>query len=154
MNHDRETIKDLIQDLFIDLRHSSQNLGDVKHIKAYLFKSIRRKILEHNKKTEKEQSKSISNLIDFEVIFSPEQQLINQQLSRDKQKILQNALNTLTTRQREAIFHYFYEGLGYEEIGIIMEISNLKSVRNLIYRSLNAMRKQSSDFGKVLFSFL
>lgn len=151
LHADHEVVKDLLQDLFIDIRSKSQQLGDVKYIKAYLFRSIKRRVQDYERRLKKSQRVPQQ---EFEIIFSAESQLINKQLDEDKKMFLAKAMNSLTKRQREVVFYYFYEGMSYEEIGNVLEISNVKSVRNLIYRALNVMRKKSSGFDKILFTLI
>ena len=138
---DPEVIKDLLQDLFIDLRARSQYMGEVRYIKAYLFKALKRRVQEYERRLKKQTKRDYQ---EFEITFSSERQMINNQLDEDKRKFLAKAMNSLTKRQREVIFYYFYENMGYEEIALTMGIGNIKSVRNLVYRSLNVMRKKSS----------
>ncbi|MTI29285.1 RNA polymerase sigma factor, partial [Xanthovirga aplysinae] len=131
-----------IQDLFIEIRHSRERLSETTSIKYYLFKSIRRKILNKKKKT---QSIFVSveafQGYDFAFSLSYEHKLVAQQLEEEKVCLLNKAIQKLTIRQREAIYYYFYEGLSYLEIMDLMEMENVKSVRNLIYKALNILRK-------------
>lgn len=152
--NDKETVKDLIQDFFIYLRENCKNLGEITYLKAYLFKSMRRRVQAYIKQKNRLSAKEKKEFHEFRISISQERQMVNQALNEEKKKVLQEALNLLTKRQREAIFYYFYENLGYEEIALIMDISNVKSVRNLIYRSLNVMRVQSNKYDKILFCFL
>lgn len=142
--HDQELIKDLIQDFFIDLREKRERLGDTDSIKYYLFKSLRRKITRYLSKnkvllTSSELSQT------FQVVLSHEAILINQQLTQEKSDQLQEAFAKLSPKKREAIYHVFYENLSYKETASIMGLMNVKSVRNLIYKALDNLRKNIKD---------
>jgi DNA-directed RNA polymerase specialized sigma24 family protein len=50
---DRESIKDCLQDLFIDLRQRRARLSDTDNIKLYLLKSFRRRLIAYLKKKSK-----------------------------------------------------------------------------------------------------
>ena len=49
------------------------------------------------------------------------------------------ALNNLSSRQREAIYLRYFEELDFDTIAIIMDM-NVQSVRNTLHRGLQAMR--------------
>jgi RNA polymerase sigma factor (sigma-70 family) len=56
---------------------------------------------------------------------------------------LQQALNTLTPRQREAIFLRFYEELSYEEIAGVLDIST-KATYKIVARALLQLKRSLS----------
>ena len=135
-----ELVKDAIQDIFIGLRKYRSNLGHTDSIKFYLFKCLKRAII-------KEEGKWYSNLneIDenyfFDFSFSPEKLLIERQIDEEKQKKLNEAIALLSPRKKEVIYYYFYEGLNYQQIQEIMDLDNIKSARNLIYKALGFLRE-------------
>lgn len=138
---DREDlVKDAIQDLFMDLRKNRENLGETDSIKFYLFKCLKRKILKELNSWfyKKEQ---FTGDLSFEITFSHEQVLIQRQLDEEKSAQLNKAIRGLSFRKREAIYYLYYEGLNYEQIKEIMNLSHVKSARNLIYKALDILRK-------------
>ena len=64
---------------------------------------------------------------------------INIQFTADVNGILQDALNRLPEKQREAIILYFYENMSYHQISEIMQMTKVKSARALIYRALDSL---------------
>ncbi len=135
-------IKDLLQDLLIDIRKNRKNLGEAPSIKFYLFKAFRRKIfryLKHNKLVCFSKMESFSNIV---IESSHEVKLMESQLDDGKRKVLEKALLNLSKRQRECIYYYFYQSMGYNEVASIMGLSNVKSARNLIYKSIDALKTQ------------
>ncbi len=146
---DKELVKDLIQDLFIELKQKRKNLGNTDSIKFYLLKSYRRKLLYHLKKEKVNISKEQIFLKDtFEIELTHESHLINAQLNDEIKVRLSKALNGLTERQREILIYFFHEGLSYEEITAIMEFSKIEYARVLMSRSLSKLRGILSDFRK------
>lgn len=154
---DKELIQDCIQDMFIDLRESRAKLSDTDNIKPYLFKVFRRRIFQ--------QQKSITNQTDideefrpFEFTISHEEHLINQQFSEQQISKLKEAVVNLSLKEREAIFHFYYELHSYDQIAEIMGYSDVKTARNLVYRAINSLRQtleaSSSDFFLFSFTFL
>ena len=135
----KELIKDVVQDLFIDLRKKRKHLGDAGSIKFYLYKSIRRRLIAELKRSERHKA-SIEKGHLFEFTISAEQAIIERQFNAEQIKELNKALEGLSSRQREAVYYHFYENLGYDQIRQLMSFNNVKSVRNLIYRSLTVLR--------------
>lgn len=132
-------VKDAIQDLFIELRKSRSRLGQTDSIKFYLFKCIKRKLIKEEKKWYSSLEQIDSNYF-FDFSFSPEELLINKQIDEEKSNKLSEAIQQLSPRKREVVYYFFYEGMTYKEIQEIMNLDNIKSVRNLIYRSLGFLR--------------
>jgi RNA polymerase sigma factor (sigma-70 family) len=135
-----ELVKDAIQDMFIGLRKYRSNVGQTDSIKFYLFKCLKRTII-------KEEGKWYSNLdeIDdnyfFDFTFSHEKLLIDRQIDEEKKEKLNKAIALLSPRKKEVIYYFFYEGLNYQQIQEIMNLDNIKSARNLIYKALGFLRE-------------
>jgi len=142
---DREIIKDCIQDLFIELRQSGNNLSDTSSIRYYLYRSLRYKILRYLKKNSPFSFTRVTGQWSFEFEVSHEPRLIQEQLDQEQKEKLGRILKKLTKRQKEAVVYFFYEGFSYTQISSIMRIRNVKSARNLIYRALKKM-KESLEF--------
>ena len=146
---DKELVKDLIQDLFIELKQKRKTLGNTNSIKFYLLKSYRRKLLYHIKREKLNTSKEQTFIKDtFEIELTHESRLINAQLNDEIKAKLNMALNNLTERQREILIYFFHEGLSYEEITSIMEFSRIEYARVLMSRSLSKLRGILDDLRK------
>ncbi|MEO9853677.1 MAG: sigma-70 family RNA polymerase sigma factor [Reichenbachiella sp.] len=143
--HDKDLIKDAIQDLFIELRKGRTNLSATDSIKRYLFKSIRRKVLYYKGKQKSVQYSPEQDGYNFSFVFSHEHKLIEQQLNSEKVEKLNVALTHLTSRQKEVVYHFYYEGMSYEDISEVMELKNVKSARNLIYKALGELKEALKD---------
>lgn len=142
LTDNREMVKDSIQDLFIELRNSN-NLSDTDCIKFYLLKALRFKLIHTIKKRDRNNKLfSEYNTFNFYVEVSHEVKMLNRQLEEEKNIKLEQALLRLKDKQREAIYYFFYEDLNYGQIASIMGFSNVKSARNLIYKSLDVIRKE------------
>ena len=136
---DKELLKDSLQELFLYLIKNRENLGDTSSIKFYLFKSFRRKIA---KKSNRDLNLhlDIDEHIDSIVVkIDPETIFIEDQINEQKKNLLKKAIDELNPIQKEAICLYFFEGFSYEKIAEIFEYSNVKSVRNMIYRAIEDM---------------
>ena len=132
---DRETVKDNVQDLFLELCRKRENLGETNAIKFYLFKALRRKLVRSKLKA------PLISLITSELTTpSPEADLIDKQSIEHQQRILEYRLTRLTNRQREAIFLRYYEELSFDKIAEIMDLRK-QSIYNLINESFAILKK-------------
>ncbi len=139
---DFELVKDCIQDVFVTIRTKRSKLPVVSSIKAYLLKAVRNRILTEIKNSRKNRFSNITNAaLNFQVVPSYESVLINRQFNDQQILQIQHSLSLLSERQREAVYHFYYSNLGYDEIRDIMNFSSTKAARNLIYRALAEIRK-------------
>ncbi|GGZ13398.1 hypothetical protein GCM10007049_01500 [Echinicola pacifica] len=134
-----ELIKDAIHDVFFDLRKNSKSIGETKHIKFYLFKCLKRKIVkELNNWTVRQEE--LTEHTPFEIIFSHEHFLINSQLDSERSAKVKEAIMQLSSRKREAIYYLYFENLSYDEVSEMMGLASPKSARDLIYKALKSLR--------------
>ncbi len=138
------TIEDSIQDLFSDLVRNRKSLGDTNNIQFYLFKSFKRRLQRQLLKEKRYNLKDNDLEYPFEITYSIEHDIILEENARQKVKSLQLAINQLTSRQKEALYLKFTEGLDYEEISEIMDMS-IESCRNLIYRTIKSLRESLTE---------
>jgi RNA polymerase sigma factor (sigma-70 family) len=75
----------------------------------------------------------------FEVTYSHEDFIIGQQVSEENLLKITDALNDLSSRQREAIYLRYFEELDFDTIAIVMDM-NIQSVRNTLHRGLQSLR--------------
>src|SRR5690554_411511 len=136
-----DIVKDAIQDLFIELRKSRSRLGRTDSIKFYLYKSLKRLIIKESGQWFNQWEDLNSKKI-FNFTFSHEQILIERQLDEEKTAGLNKAIQSLSPRKREIIYYFYYEGMSYQQIQELMEMSHVKSVRNLLYKAVDFLRQQ------------
>ncbi|MDO8930146.1 MAG: sigma-70 family RNA polymerase sigma factor [Bacteroidota bacterium] len=139
-----DLVKDTIQDLFADVWERRKNMVSVGNIKAYLIISLRRELIHQLKKNRKESLTNADSTLQFS--FSAEDFLISDEENRNHSKLLAQSMEGLTDRQREVILLRFFHGLEFSEISQVLEM-NIQSVRNLLFRSLDKIRKDMFDKG-------
>ncbi|MCU0451259.1 MAG: sigma-70 family RNA polymerase sigma factor [Bernardetiaceae bacterium] len=135
----RDLVADTIQDLFVDLWRTRANLGPTDNIKYYLFKALRRRLVKSLQPTPPPPGQELELTGLFELIPSPEAQLIGEQEGQLREARLQKALRHLTPRQREAIFLKYYQNLSFAEVAEVMSLG-LKSTYNLVEKSVGILR--------------
>lgn len=139
---DHDLVKDCLQEFFIYLREKRTRLGSTDAIRPYLFKAFKRALLYELKKQQKNLSQADkTDFTRFAVELSHETIYIHQQMESEQLHTLNFALQQLDAREREAIYYFYYEGMGYDEIASIFEFSHVSSARRLIYRGLAHLRK-------------
>ncbi|MBM1105759.1 sigma-70 family RNA polymerase sigma factor [Aurantibacter crassamenti] len=143
--NDKELIKDCVQDLFVEIWNTKHKLAPVKSIKSYLFKSIRRKIISEIVKKRKLSSVStLSSFFNLGLSQSVEWNIIEKQRFDWQHQKLNQAMKSLTDRQREAVHLKYYVQLSYSEIAKVMSLSK-KGAYKLMARSITVLRNHLSD---------
>lgn len=139
---DKELVKDCLQDFFIYLRKNRETLGDTAFIKFYLFKAFRRRVVDYIKARAAEQRKNLlATGFQLQIEVSDEVKFIDRQRQEQQLLVLNNAIDALSEKEREAIFYYFYEGLSYQDISEILNFSHVASARRLVYRALAGIKE-------------
>ncbi len=141
ITRDTGLIKDCVQNIFIQLRDKRGGLSIVSNIKGYLFKSLQREIIRNLSKAKGIDKNSFEqNEFFFPITLSHESILIQREKEEEKRGLVRQALNQLTSRQRQAILLLYEEGMSYKEIAETMEFSEVKSARKIIYRALSTLK--------------
>lgn len=135
-----EIVKDELQDFFTELWERRTYLSEISHVKAYLIKSFRRKLLKTITKNRKSPVINAEFKDDSGFELSIEELIIqDENRNRDSEK-LKDLLRKLNQSQREIIYLKFYNNLDYKDIA---EITGLKyqSVRNSMHKALKLLRE-------------
>lgn len=149
--NDKNLIIDTIQDIFLNLWEGKKKLSDVQHIKAYLFKIFRNKLLKAPQKNIILFSlKGSSRIPDKAFIISQEDIIIEQETRSQISKTIITVLEELTDKQKEILYLKFYCNLSNTEISQTISI-NKQSVSNLLNRSINTFRKKIKNYDLSLF---
>ncbi|MDO6440406.1 sigma-70 family RNA polymerase sigma factor [Cyclobacterium sp. 1_MG-2023] len=138
---DKNILQDCIQNIFIYLRSKRGDLTKVNSIRAYLFKIMQREVL----RMVKSEKQSIHSSWDYNERIFPieichETKLIQQEYDIEMKRKIQYAMNQLTSRQRQAVLLLIEEGMNYKEIAEVMEFSDVRSARKIIYRALDTLK--------------
>ncbi|MEI7583069.1 sigma-70 family RNA polymerase sigma factor [Runella sp.] len=150
---DRQLIKDSVQDLFLHLWRSRENLMDTDSIRFYLYRSLRNWIVRNS---EKNNHTAIDSADLFENIIgelSFEDDLIADEHLTEQHLRLKHAIQQLPKRQQEIIQLRYYHDFSFDEITVMMDINN-QSVRNLLHRAITELRQHFILLGWLLLSFL
>jgi RNA polymerase sigma factor (sigma-70 family) len=139
--NDISLTEDSIQDLFVKLLRTRKNLSATTSIKYYLFRAFRSIVLDKLKRKNKTACLDEAGKHLFVFDLSPEKSMIRQEENTNLQKRLSAALDTLTPRQREAIFLRYIEGFSYEQMAAMMNLTT-KGAYKLMARAIDALKEQ------------
>ncbi|UCS95473.1 sigma-70 family RNA polymerase sigma factor [Echinicola marina] len=148
---DGNLIQDVLHDVFVHVWSIRNNISIQKSIKFYLFTTFRRELI----KVVNEQYRRDS-LEDYHAQFlwesSFEELLHKHQIVSESNVKINEALESLPLRQKEAIYLRVIEELGYEEISELMGVQ-VPSIYNLIFKGIRTL-KSSLDLRKIAISIL
>ncbi len=139
---DEAEVSDCLHDLFVELwQKRAQLASDIDNIRFYLIKSLRNRLLRLADKQKRiVLSEDMANYsFDFERAHDVE--LMQNEDEQQQITQLNQALNSLSPRQREALFLRFYQNLSYDEVANIMNVEQ-QSAYNLVFRAVESLRKQ------------
>ena len=142
---DRDQLSDQIQELFVELWNSRENLSDTDSIKFYLFRALRYKLMRLAKSLHRQAD--IIRMNTHEEAHFMENSLAPSIVAKEVQvyhtALLKEAISHLTVRQQEVIQLRFYQGFSHDQIARLMEM-NHQSVSNLLYRALCRLKETIS----------
>ncbi len=150
ISHDREMVKDCIQDIFLDLHRLRPNLKNPEYIEFYLFKSLKNAIFHKLQKNNMLQSMPLDDTGNYDFKFEVEQDVSELESDLLRLEKLKSILATLDPQKRELLYLKFNSGLNYHEIGQILNMQS-DTVKKQIYRLIDQIR---GKYGTQLFELL
>lgn len=140
LNND-EVVEDAIHDVFATIWHSRKRLNPITSVSSYLVVSLRHRLLRLKKKEEKEFNLDTDNIETYpDIQFSSLDIMIASENNTERKKIVIEAINMLPAQKREVIYLHFVNGMDYEEISDIMDIS-VHTARNYTSDALTRLKK-------------
>lgn len=135
----RQVVEDCLHELFLHLHENRQRLGPTDNILFYLYRALRRRLLDTVARLNKlDSGTAIFDNADFSV--QPyESQLIDEQTIDWQKKVVIKQLNRLPKRQKEVLYLVYMKGLTYQQTAAVMDIT-LKSAYNSVNVALTTLR--------------
>jgi RNA polymerase sigma factor (sigma-70 family) len=143
--NDDQLVKDSIQEVFIQLIDRRKSLIITSTIHIYLYKSLRNKLFEEFRSSNRKQD-IIKLISEDEILMEDhtEQLMIDSEERQSIRNELISAMNQLTDRQKEVIFLRYTEGFDYDKIAELLNIDKA-SACTLLYRSIKSLRKTLNE---------
>ncbi len=137
---DKELAKDIVSQFFIHFWEKRMLLAKADNLQAYLLISFRNYILHYLQKIQRQLDLPIQDFPGFE--YSHEECLIaHQQQSRTRQ-LLREAMESLSSRQRQLLQLRYYDCLSYEQIAERTDLAQ-RTVYNKIHEAIKKLRSHS-----------
>lgn len=139
--HSREDAEDMAQEVFLKAYRSLASLRHIECLSFWLYRISLHKSINHY-----HQNRFIRNILRLETASPPSdyEQLLQRSAKNEshvetddeseKLEIIWHFIDQLPTRQRKAFILHHYEGISYNDIAQILNIS-LASVESLIFRA-------------------
>ncbi len=137
---DRHLVEDCIQNLFISLLKNRNKQIPVQNIKFYLIKGLKNIIALEQRKNKKIVPVENTDETDFRINYSIENTIIIQEKGELQAKFLKMVAESLSNRQKEALYLKYVCSFDYVQISELMQI-NVESVRTIVYRTLKTINK-------------
>lgn len=157
---DSGMVEDAIQTVFLNIYEKRKSLSRPNSIPAYLYASIRNEILCEFRTNristipleEEFHIKNGMDDYDFKLEIDPCKLMELDEEERDRQKLLQQILDSLSGRYREIIYLRYYKGLSVEEVASIFN-SNKQQIHNAVSRVIKKLREQNV-YSKAFIAFI
>lgn len=137
-------VDDCLQEMFLYIFEKRHKLGEVKYVRAYLFKSFRRLLLRTMRNRQKLVYVSLND--SWKVVPNELEMIETQEIQR---KYLVKLINELSPREREMIYMRYYNDLSIQEIAEVLSIS-YGAVVNTLYKAMVKLRKNRSQLEKLV----
>ena len=133
---DEALVEDAVQETLLAIWDKRHTLASIEFPGTYFYTSFRYAIFGKLKQRQRVVSDEPNN----EPEFAADQIMIARETEAGVKEQVEKALATLTTRQREAIFLRFYEGLSYEEVASVLNITT-KATYKIMARALAQLKE-------------
>ncbi len=140
----KQVVEDCLHELFLHIHENRERLGPTDNIRFYLYRALRRRLLDTITKLNKFDSDTyVFDGVEF-LVQSYEHELVAEQLLDQQKRLVLVELNKLPKRQKEILYLVYMKGLTYQQAAEVMNIT-MKSVYNTIHVALTTLRTHLPD---------
>jgi RNA polymerase sigma factor (sigma-70 family) len=151
---EEDMIIDIIHDVFLHIFEHNHLLQEDEHLKFYLLKSLKNRIISLNRnQIHTESIDDIDEGYEFTVSVNAIDEIEEQEIRETLIRKTEMMMECLTNRQREAIYLHFKQELDYDEIAVLLNMTT-KGVRKLVYRAIERLRRQFGESALILLLFI
>ena len=133
---DRETAKDIVQDVFMETWKYLSEGNEIENIRAYLYRVARNRIIDHYRK---HKSQSLDAMREEGADFSDEKKDAAAEVFAEASQVLR-LFEQVDKKYREPVLLRYMEGMGIKEISEILGESE-SNASVLIHRGLEQLKK-------------
>lgn len=136
---DEDIVQDILHNLFLKLWNNRSTLRATDNIRYFLLRSFKNLIYTYHDTAHNQEGYNSSHSESFSFHITPESIFIEKEDLAGKSRMLAEAINQLSDRQKEFIYLRYFEELEYEEIAELMNITT-KAAYKLSARALSALK--------------
>jgi RNA polymerase sigma factor (sigma-70 family) len=140
LTDDITLVEDSIQEVLLYLWLNRGKLPSISNPDGYFYSLFRRALV---KKIKGAVLMVMPEKEEWEPEFSADAIMIKKEANQELRQKMKAAIDSLTPRQREAIYLRFYEGLSYEEVAATLDIS-VKATYKIVARALLNLKDKVS----------
>jgi len=134
--------EDAVHDVFCNLYHK-EDASQIKNIKYFLLRSLKNRLIDITRTNRIVHTENIEQF-PFQIEVSVMDFIEEEEERRIIKNKVETLMNSLSDRQREAIYLRYMQDLSYEEIGVMLSMTP-ESARKLVHRGIKKMRDLSPD---------
>ena len=138
---DKQVVEDSIQNIFLNFIRYRKNIGNVKNVTGYLTISFRHQLLLDLGQRKKLVLTDYFRDEHFEYFKNSGQEVAEKENLEIVYAMIRECVQNLTGKQQEIIYLRFEQGISYEEISAMLNIS-VDSCYKAVYRSVQTIRAQ------------
>lgn len=136
---DQEQVEDAIHDVFLSLYENDSNLWNSENKKYYLLTCLKNEIRSSKRRVVNFEKIEEINEYDFLLDVSGLELIEEQEEREEIIKTLQEMMNSITGKQREAIYMRYTLNRSFDEISSHFNIKT-KTAQKLVYRAIEKLR--------------
>lgn len=140
LTSDQELLKDCIHDVFVKVYAKRNENSSINNLSSYLLISLKNRLYDEFRRS----SFSTETDLDECSLKRATDDIENDYISFEREQLrhqkVEQLMENLTRRQRQAITMYYLEERKYDEICKVMNM-NYHSVRNLMHRGMIKLRE-------------
>lgn len=144
LGFEREIVKDAIHDVFVKVTVDEGLLRHISHIKFYLFRSLKNRLIDLHKYQKDEIAlEKVDPSVDmpFNIHIDVESLLIEKEDQMQVKNAIEQMLTSLTDRQREIIYLRYIQEYDYNQIAELLHIS-VHGCRKLVSTAIHSLREK------------
>lgn len=145
-----DVLYDFIHDIFLHLFEYKNEIAQGEQGKFYLLRSLKNRFISQIRKEVDQVTLTDIEEYDFEISITGLDRIEEEEERKETGRQIEQMLACLTSRQREAIYLRYMQGLEYNEIAELCDLTP-KGARKLIYRAIDRLREQ---YGSVSLLYL
>lgn len=145
-------VMDAVQDVFLKVYYERPHFKSVAHFKYFLFKSLKNRMYDFFKSKSFSETVDISgNVLNFSIKTTVLDEIIEDEDRMIIQQKIERLLSVLSPLQKEAVYLFYIQDLGYAEISEMMDRTEV-SIRKLVSQGIRKIRKENKVLTLILIS--